>query len=382
MGKRPRHLLEQVTSSAPLRVDEVNGVIFRVKVLGRFSANSHGMAGATNGTDYGPCMAKARSLYEGQRVKADHPERGKAAHPRSVTDTLGVLKNVVVEGDERGEPAVWADLHCLTTHPLAPRVIEDAKKGMGAFGLSHNASSLPSGERLDRANRRLVIEELAVVRSVDLVDRPATNRTLWESQSVKTTLRELIEDLKLTPRRAKRRKALLEDAGMGAPLDAPMDAPPADADPAEGISAAFKAAIMSVIDGAMSRNEDPKAALKKVKKLLDSHGDINGDGVVDDADLDAADDADDADEEKTEAVKELARTKHKLAVRELCEEMGVTADKTLLGTLEDLSVEKGRKLLEREKARGTGARPRASGHTGTRPVKKATGQSFVDAITQ
>jgi hypothetical protein len=187
-GLTRRTLLELVAPTtrpgARLRVDTDAGIIFGVRVLGRFSRNSHGAPGAVNGTEYTrACMESALPMYEDAPVKVGHPaDRNRPGVERSPTETFGTLRNARVETDEQGEPCVRADLHFYTTHPLAERVVEDVQRGLGKFGLSHNAAA--ARERVDRGSRRLVIESLALVRSVDLVDNPATNRNLWEADSM------------------------------------------------------------------------------------------------------------------------------------------------------------------------------------------------------
>ena len=80
----------------------------------------------------------------------------------------------------------------------------------------------------------------------------------------------------------------------------------------------------------------------------------------------------------TEAVKKL---KHQLAVRDLCEAAGVKADRALIETLEELPLDKARKLIEREKARPAST-PRSSGFSGSggnsKPAEDV--KSFVAAI--
>lgn len=380
--RRTRTLTEQVAGSSPLRVDREQCVAYRVRVLGRFSRNSHGLREAANGTDYSPCMGKAVPLYEGIGVNTDHPEAGKAAKSRSVYDALGVLKAVRIEPDATGEPAVWADLHCVPEHPMTPRVLSDAEKGIGTYGLSHNATS--AAERFDAASKRLVIEELDAVRSVDLVLRPATGRTLWESETVKTTLREVIEGLTLTPKRAKWRRHLLEDDALAPAMDAPMDAPAAGEE-GDAAWAGFMQEIEGIGEKFKSGEMDAKTAGKKVMAIFKAHDSLFGEGEPETEP--EADDADgDGKPDVSESLKENAVLKHRLAVRELCEELTVAADKTLLESLEALDLPKARKLLEREKARGTGTgRPRGSGFTPGgkgKPGRKVSGQSFVDAITE
>ncbi|HJZ58388.1 MAG TPA: hypothetical protein VKE74_25830 [Gemmataceae bacterium] len=185
-----RSLVEQVQAAppgSPLKVDRNRGIIYGVKVLGRYSRNSHHQPGA-EGTEYSAsCMDDAvrRRLYEGVKVFTNHPPivngRRNAGAERSVQDLFGVLRNVKSKSGRDGQPGIYADLHYFKTHPLAQSVIEDVERGLGGFGLSHNAASDCQRERVDRATRHLVIECLAEIRSVDLVDRPATNRNLWES---------------------------------------------------------------------------------------------------------------------------------------------------------------------------------------------------------
>jgi hypothetical protein len=279
-----RSLLEQVAfatapTAAPLKIDEAAGVIFRVKVLGRFSRNNHGVQEAENGTEYTPgAMRSALTQYEGAKVKANHPpDRNRPAAERPVEDTFGVLRNCVIENDESGNPAVWADLHCLTSHPMYRRVIEDVQKGLGVYGLSHNAAS--SRERLDRATKRLVIEEVALVRSVDLVDRPATNRNLWESESrhVAITLRSLLEGL--LPKWKKNRRSwadrLLEDDAMAPMMDAPVEGDAA-AEPEDQLWSGFQAAITGVLDKYKSGDITADDCCKQIKDWVKAHDKLTG----------------------------------------------------------------------------------------------------------
>jgi hypothetical protein len=251
----------------------------------------------------------------------------------------------VVEGEDG--PCVRADLHYYESHPMAARLVEEAERGVGGMGLSHDARA--AKERFDPAARRLVIERLASVASVDLVRRPATNRNLWESAPVNDDL-------------------------------PPMDETAA-ADPAAGtdLKAGLLAALSPMLDEAFESGDAGKAvaALKDFIKLHAKHTGGGGADPVPEADEDAADGK--ADPDKTEAVKELAALKHKLAVRDLCEQAGVKADKPLLESLEALPLETGRKLVEREKARGAGARP-TSGGPGGGGAAVPTGAAFVSSI--
>ena len=322
-----RQLLEQVADSfapteSPLSVDEANGVIRRVKLLGRFSRNSHGMTEAENGTDYAPCMAANRAMYEGLKVKCDHPsDRANPGRERSVRDTLGVIRNVVLENDESGNPALWGDMHCNTDHDMYKLVLQDVKKGLGLYGLSHNAAA--KRERFDQQSRRLVIEELAVVRSVDLVDRPATNRNLWESETVKTTLRSLIESRAAGGKRAKWKRWLLEEDGMMSDetMDAPMDTPMAGEE-GEAAWSGFMQEIQVIGEKVKAKEMDAKTAGKKVMAIFKAHESLFGSSEP----TEEPDDYMDVSEEETmtetpESV-ELAQLRAEKAARSLFESVG------------------------------------------------------------
>jgi hypothetical protein len=368
---RPRHLLEWTASApsgSPLKVDRDAGVIYGVKVLGRLSRNGHGYPGASGGTEYTRrCMESALPMYEGVDVLVSHKTDPADRRRGREEDALGQLRNARL-----GDDGIRADLHYLKSHGMAERVVEDVERGLGVFGLSHDASS--AAERFDDGAKRLVVESLAAVRSVDLVRKPASNRNLWESHAVKKTFRELLEALELTPTRNKWRKRLLEDDALAGPMDAPMDAPEEGDD---GVDAGIKKAAMAIID------DDSKDAMQKLadlKTLLMAHEKITGEAEPEDP---PADDAA-SDPTKTESVKpdaEVAALKHKLAVRDLCEAAGVKADKPLLESLEVLPLDTARRLVEREKARG--GSPRSSGFGGGRKPAgpaKTTGD-FVASVT-
>lgn len=160
-------LLERVKPERAT-VNREAGVIEGVKILGRKSMNRR---------EYSTeAMRQAAKLYEGLRVLIDHPERSMPDKERSVDAFFGRLKNVRQSGD-----AVWGDLHFVRSHPLAERICEMAESMPEQLGLSHNAE----GECVQR-DGKLIVEEVTMVRSVDLVLNPATNRGLFESRDVET----------------------------------------------------------------------------------------------------------------------------------------------------------------------------------------------------
>lgn len=389
----PRALFEwsaSAPSGAPLRIDRERRVIEGVRVLGRFSRNSHGLAKATGGTEYTPeCMREALPLYEGAEVLSGHEHPGQRRANGGNDDAVGVLRNVRLEG-EAGKECVRADLHYFESHPITARVLEDVERGLGVFGLSHDASA--GRERFDSASKRLVIESLSAVRSVDLVRKPATNRNLWESHEgktmAKTTLRELLEGLKLTPVRRKWRNRLLEMGEMPGmdTMDAPMDAPEAGGDdPDDALWSGFTAAINKLLEKYASGEMDSKAAVKAIGDYLKTHEKLSSSSEPAAPDVEEEEEEEDygSDKMKTESVKrENDSLKHKLAVRTLVEEAGIKADKALLESLEELPLASARKLVEREKARGPGGSPRSSGAPKGGGGAVPTGKDFAASIRE
>ncbi|HEY1192106.1 MAG TPA: hypothetical protein VGE74_31045, partial [Gemmata sp.] len=271
-------------SGAPLTVDRERRVIEGVRVLGRFSRNRHGLAKAENGTEYTPaCMRAALPLYEDVDVLADHDTLGgktaglqqRRTH-RGVEYVIGALRNVRLEGTGDRE-CVRADLHYFDTHPITPRLLEDVERALGRFGLSHDASA--GSERFDAASKRLVIESLATVRSVDLVCKPATNRNLWESETVGTNLREMLDERrpKLSKNRRKWADRLLEDDAMAPSMDAPVDAPATGTDPDDALWTGFMAAIQAIAESYKAGDLSAKDAGKKVTDYLKAHDSLTGD---------------------------------------------------------------------------------------------------------
>ncbi len=366
--KAQRALLEWSASApagSPLKVDRDKRVIYGVRVIGRFSRNSHGLAEATGGTEYTrACMEQALALYEGAEVLDGHEQPGVKRANGGNDDVVGVLRNARLEGAGADE-CVRADLHYFGTHRRTAQVLEDVECGLGVYGLSHDARA--GRERFDPAARRLVIESLANVKSVDLVRKPATNRNLWEAvQPMSTTLRQLLESRRPKWSKPRRKWAdrLLEDDALAPAMDAPAElADGGDED--DALWNGFKAAIDKLFEKYSSGELDEKAVGKQVVEYLKAHKKLTGDDEPEEPVKEGAEDDDNADKkkadsDKTESVKETAALKHKLAVRELADDLGIRGDKVLLETAERLpDLASARRLFERERARG-GA-PRSGG---------------------
>lgn len=264
--RRPQHkrLTERVANPlAGARVDREAGVIRGVLLCGFTSANAR---------DYpASVLREAAAKYERRPVNYDHAREG------TVARRAGWVENVRA-GDD-GRPR--GDLHLLKSHPNYGAVIEAAERNPSLFGMSHVAHC-----RTSTRSGREVVEAIERVESIDLVADPATTQSLFESRTMstlKTFVEALVRHPKVTTAKALKLKALAEMDGMGdLPMDAPMPAPEMDEpDTDEAVMSAFKAAISSVVDKAMSGDMDPKAALSKIKTLLNSHGSLNDDGSPD-----------------------------------------------------------------------------------------------------
>ncbi len=162
MSRQQVDLLEYVAAN-PGKVDRDAGVIRSVKILGAVSKN---------GRQYSPqALREAATFYEGLGVNANHPSRETPNINRMVQEGVGWLENVTVKPD-----GVFGDMHVIKAHPLAGALFEVAERKPDRFGLSHNAS----GECVTRQGKTIV-ESIKSVRSVDIVQNPATNHSLFES---------------------------------------------------------------------------------------------------------------------------------------------------------------------------------------------------------
>ena len=228
----------------------------------------------TEGTEYTlEAMKDALPLYEGAKIYCDHSRK---SSDRSVTESLGVLRNCRVTDD-----GIRADLHYNRRHEMAPRVVEDVQRAMGNYGLSHNAEATVSVVK----SGKFIVQKIGSVRSVDLVDQPATNCNLWEGRSVpkkvSTTLRKLVEAVAYKGSREKWAKKLLLEADA-AVTDAPMEMDTPDAGetdagtPEDAMSEGFRSGLYSLIDQIIDGDLEMGEGLKKIKDMIVAHDKLTG----------------------------------------------------------------------------------------------------------
>jgi hypothetical protein len=304
----------------PLKVDRAAGIIYGVKVLGWRSRNRR---------EYTREMAEdavRRKLYEGVKVRINHqvePARFLPAEP-----LFGTIHNAQVSTD-----GLFADLHFLKSHPMADRVCEDVERGLGLYGMSHDAEK----DQWEFKNGGEVIHSISEVHFVDLVGKAATTANLWESTAVPITLKHIIEAAKVKPEAKAELLKLTEDYGVG---DMAMDAPPANTKPdGRRMLGDCVASLLQSTDEA-----DHKLAQKSMKLL-------KPDSADDGAEVVETGKAKEAVQEATPppAVTPLTLTEAK--AKDLCELAGVSADKELLEAITGIDEGKALKLLKQFKAK-------------------------------
>lgn len=305
--------------NGPLKVDRDKGVIYGVKVLGWESANKR---------RYLPeAVKKALPLYEGAKVYHNHPD--KPNQSRKTAEGFGKLSNCRVESD-----GLYADLLYFKTDAEAGKVTEDVERGIGFFGLSHNADGL--GERQGDV---VVIHEITAVTSVDLVTDPATVTNLWESKGSKPmkklTIKKLLECVK-DPKTISVLKEMDDMGLMGGDAEMPVADEPETMSHEEALMAAAHAALD---DGELAPDEK-LSKIKDVFKLL-AKADAGDEEPVEEEDDSEKDKPDDKGDDSKKESKKMAATVNALQerldraelaefIREECDKRSITTDKALM----------------------------------------------------
>lgn len=242
-------------------IDPATPIIPGVKILGLESRN---------GRTYLPeCAARAASLYENMRVNVNHPH-GDPMGPRDYRDRLGVLRGVTVKSD-----GLYADFHLNPKHALAEQLLWDAEHSPESVGFSHNVTA-----RTARKGDRVVVEEITKVISVDLVADPATTKSLFESitplkeTTVAKTVKQIVEAAQGNSLEKRLLVQLLKEEDFAPMGDAPVDVP-AEASPDDQMKAAFKTALMAVLD---MDPWDMTSAVTKLKDIVKAYDSLQGGG--------------------------------------------------------------------------------------------------------
>lgn len=212
------------------KVDRDAGVIRGVRILGRESKNGR--------TYTDQALAEAAKLYAGSGVNLNHPGKTEVNAARAFEAGIGWLESITVKPD-----GVYGDLHYFREHPYAPVLAESAERNPRRFGLSHNAEGDGT-----RKGGQLIVESIKAVRSVDLVQGPATNRGLFESAN--QSVREVLEQ-----HAPKLLAALTEQSALLPPESMDASVPPVEG---EDSAAAVKAALVQMLTAVVEMPGDIK----------------------------------------------------------------------------------------------------------------------------
>ncbi len=307
----------------PERVDREKGIIYRVKILGRRSPNTHKVKGAES-TEYTlEAMQQAIPLYEGLSVNVDHPDRDNPGKDRSSRDRIGWITDVEVD-----DTGMYGNLNLLLADPLSTKLFEAAERRPQLFGLSHNA--LGRGEV---RNGVYTIVEIPEARSVDVVADGGTVTSLYESRHqrkdrkpMKIKLAKLLESVKVEAKAKTKLTKLLEDMG-----DLEYDAPEPEAGSEATLEDHLSAAVSAIL---ADKSMDLAAKKAKIAKLVEmAHPDETPTKKVEESEEDDEDEGkkvveseeEDDEDPKKKKLEESRKKPRKVdpAVRELQERLNL-----------------------------------------------------------
>lgn len=231
--KKPKLSTITETSTVAGKVDREAGEIRGVKLLGLVSRN---------GRRYSEQAVKdAAKLYAGATVYINHP--AKPGQSRGYQERFGAIGESV---EFRAGEGLVGTLKFNPKHPLAEQVCWDAEQETPGVGLSHNVKA-----RTKRDKGGELVEEIAKVESVDLVDGPATTHSLFESEeSQMPSLKEILESYKAD---APAELQSLVETLLASPamVEEPLAATPEPATDSDTIHSAFKAVLDSLLSVVM-----------------------------------------------------------------------------------------------------------------------------------
>lgn len=224
---KPGHIkLTEAISFGPdleSRIDEANGIIKDVKVLGKYSKNGRRY------TD--PVHDQCIQLAEGATVYRNHPAN--ESNTRQVEERFGVLNGLYKKNGE-----TYARQLKLNTHSsYYKQFLWECRNNPRGIGLSINAD----GDGKKDRQGILDVTKLYEIYSVDVVDNPATTLTLWE---------QTMDDMNMVPDQT----TTTTDTG---------------GDWKDHLANAAGAVVASLKDGSMTK-EQAKAAITKLLEMIDS----------------------------------------------------------------------------------------------------------------
>jgi hypothetical protein len=204
--------------------------------------------------------------YEGARAYQDHPDDPTA--PRSTKDRIGRWHNIRLEGGK-----IRGDLHYDPNHPYAKSLIWAAQNCPEHCGVSHNVEA----EGYEGDDGHFTVTRPTEVRSVDIVDDPATNKSLLESNKPRRRRSGV------HPGHLKRRRKVSEGA-MDPEMDDSMDGMGDEGESPEQMLGKYVTACFH--DKSMTKEQKMEKLKTVFGKLLD---DAEMDGDVEEEDEDVVD---------------------------------------------------------------------------------------------
>jgi len=358
------NLLER-SNAVGATIDRDAGIIRRVKILGAESKN--------NRTYTQKALREAANLYDGAKVRINHPSEHNPNEERAVQDTWGEIRNPVLESE-----GVFGDIHYVKEHRDTPHLLELAERFPNQFGLSQNADG-----KVRYESGSGIVESVGIVRGVDVVDKPATTEGLFEShntenETMKTTVRAIFESC-FPGNKGKNVVALIESEMGVAAAEAPVEVPEESSNE-DKVKAAFREMVIAAFDDDAL---DAKATLAKIKEILKSQEKLLGSGDVPEDIAGGGEGGDDTEptnvpesnrtpkkdasfEELREAVSSMAAREQRRDMTELLESVGLEANDFRLKHLSRCESNDERKTLIESWLGGSRGK---GGHTrGTRPL--------------
>lgn len=346
--KRKQDLAEDTAFGKGPRLNKEKGIVTGVKILG-FSSK-HGYRYSQR------ALEEAVPMYENIAVNVNHPPRDKLNSSRRYEDRFGRMKNVSFQ-EGRG---IVGDLHYNKKHPLVEQFEYDVENEPLNVGLSQNAS----GSTVRRGGE-LVVESIDLLRSVDLVADPATNKGLFESKG----------DVRMRVRRKKVRRGRSNLQRTAARL---LEA--ADERRRKEKPKSTKKAMMDMIESVLDNNKDPRAIRSKVNSILGlADGEANGGNSSPHGKPNMKSKKKQLAE--SVLVKKVARLERRDRVRDLCEDVGFRPTKTQLKAIVKMDTKKeAKELIEsmRSKPQRKGAKA-SEGREGKRKKESST-REFLESI--
>lgn len=268
-------------------VDRDKAVVRDVKISGLTSSNGRRYAEQA--------FRESCKLYEGARVFFDHTDADNS-DGRKFGDRFGRIVNP--RWAEGG--GLLGDIKYNPKHPNAEQFLWFAENDPTGIGMSHVAEG--RGRRLDDGT--VLVEAITKVHSVDIVDTPATTKSLFEQ---KTPVKEQssMDDQMVDP----------------AAVPAPVADPAADAGDAGDVNSKLADLASEFAAHPEWKKADKLKKLKALLDLMEHEAEGEADAETDDAaakddggsEGDKADDAEPKDDDEDKMTEQLGRFKCKAA---------------------------------------------------------------------